>query len=322
MAMAVIEVGAALLGACVGSFLNVVIWRLPQEDPRKRSLGGRSHCPNCGAKIRWHDNLPILGWLLLRGRARCCGQPFSIRYPLVELLTAALFLVLAIWPPYGPAFVPLADGSYAVHTEAAVAMLLHAIFLSLLIANSFIDLDHQLLLDVLTKPGMAIGLFAGIWPGLAGPISTAPDSPLALRTLLGSVIGLLAGGGVTWAIRIVGTKVFRKEAMGFGDVKFMGMIGAFLGWKSALLTMFLGCVFGALIGGVGVLFGGAAKIPFGPFLALGALVAMFAADPILDFLFVTWPEWQRSSPSAQWFLPVLALLSLFALFVLVRRGRR
>ena len=110
--------------------------------------------------------------------------------------------------------------------------------------------------------------------------------------------------------------------MGFGDVKFMGMIGAFLGWQAALLTMFLGCVFGALIGGVGVLFGGAAKIPFGPFLALGALVAMFAAQPILDFLFVTWPEWQRSSPSAQWFLPVLALLSLFALFVLVRRGRR
>lgn len=322
--MAVFEVGAALLGACVGSFLNVVIWRLPQDDPARRSLGGRSHCPKCGVQIRWHDNVPILGWLLLRGRARCCGGRIAIRYPLVELLTAGLFLLLALWPPapFGDVLRPAADGGLTVHAVSAAAFGFHAVFLSLLVAAAFIDYDTQLLLDVLTKPGMALGLCAGLWPGLAGRLTDDPATPLAMQTLLASLVGLLVGGGVTWAIRIVGTRLFRKEAMGFGDVKFLAMIGAFLGWPEALLTMFLGCMFGAVIGGLGLLFGGAAKIPFGPYLALGATVALFATDPILHFLFVTWPEWQRSSPSAQWFLPVLALLSLVALIVLVRKGRR
>jgi len=322
---AVFVVGAALTGACVGSFLNVVVWRLPQEDPRRRSLGGRSHCPKCGKLIRWFDNLPVLGWLLLRGRARCCGGPISIRYPLVELLTALLFVALVLWPDprFGPPFVEQADGSFALHGEAAAALALHAVFVSLLVACTFIDIDHQLLPDVLTYPGMAIGLLGGLWPGLAGTISTDPSAPPALRTLLASVAGLLVGGGVTWAIRALGTRVFRREAMGLGDVKFLGMIGAFLGWQSALLTLFVGCVAGAVFGVAAMLRGGLGlRIPFGPYLALGALVSLFAATPILDFLFVTWPEWQRTSPSAPWFLLVVAVSSLIALYVLVRRGRR
>ena len=118
MAMAVFEVGAALFGACVGSFLNVVIHRLPQERPEDRSLGGRSHCPHCGQAIRWFDNIPVLGWLLLRGRSRCCQQKIRFRYPLVELLTAGLFLWLAIAHPFGAPL--LEDGSIDARPMAAI----------------------------------------------------------------------------------------------------------------------------------------------------------------------------------------------------------
>lgn len=321
-------VGAALLGACVGSFLNVVIWRLPQEDPQQRSLGGRSKCPHCRAPIRWHDNLPVFGWLLLRGRARCCGAPFSIRYPAVEALTALLFLALAAWPPFGPVFAggtttSGGEGTVSLVATGLAGFLLHAAFVALLVALTFIDFDTQLLPDALTKPGMALGVAGGFWPGIAGPLTQDPDVPWAMNTLLASVVGLLVGGGATWSIRELGSRVFRREAMGLGDVKFLAMIGAFLGWQGALLTLLLGCIVGAAIGGVLALRAGfGLKIPFGPYLALGALVALFAQDPILELLFVRWPEWQRSSPNAQWLLLALALLSLSALFVLVRKGRR
>jgi leader peptidase (prepilin peptidase) / N-methyltransferase len=317
----VFEVGAALLGACVGSFLNVVIWRLQQDDASKRSLGGRSHCPRCGALIRWFDNIPVLSWLLLRARARCCGGPIAMRYPTVELLTAGLFWLLAAYPPFGPLLTTVAGGE-AIDSAAVAALLLHALFLSFLVALSFIDFDTQLLPDVMTKPGMVIGLLGGLWPGVAGVLSTDPSTPVALRSLLASLVGLAVGGGVTWLIRAVGSAVFRREAMGFGDVKLMGMIGAFLGWQAALLTMFLGCVFGAILGSIGSLLGRGSVIPFGPYLALGAVVAMFARAPIVHFLFTTWPEWQRSNPTAPWWFAAFAVLSLFALFVLVRRGRR
>jgi leader peptidase (prepilin peptidase)/N-methyltransferase len=317
----VFEVGAALLGACVGSFLNVVIWRLQQDDPRARSLGGRSHCPHCHAPIRWFDLVPVLSWLLLRAKGRCCGKPIAWRYPGVELLTAGLFLLLALHPPFGPVFESGPQGPTWI-VDTAVGFALHATFLSLLVALSFIDYDTQLLPDVLTKPGMALGLFGGLYPGLAGVISQDPSTPIALRTLLASVTGLLVGGGVTWAIRAVGSAVFRREAMGFGDVKLMGMIGAFLGWQAALLTMLLGCVFGAVLGGIGAALGRGTVIPFGPFLALGAVVAMFLRAPIVHLLFTTWPEWQRTNPAAPVWLAVGAAVSLSALLLLVRRGRR
>lgn len=316
----VFEVGAALLGACVGSFLNVVIWRL-QQAPGQRSVGGRSRCPRCGAGIAWYDNVPVLSWLWLRGRGRCCRQPIAWRYPLVELLTAGLFLALALHSPFGPVLVPSSEG-LVVDPAAAAAFGAHAVLLALLVALAFIDLDTQLLPDVLTKPGMALGLAAGLWPGVAGVISPDPSTPVALRTSLASGVGLVVGAGLTWSIRAVGSQVFRREAMGFGDVKLMGMIGAFLGWQAALLTMFLGCVFGAVIGGIGSLLGRGTVIPFGPYLALGAAVTMFAGDPIVHFLFTTWPEWQQRSPSAPWVLVGAAVGSLFALFALVRRGRR
>jgi leader peptidase (prepilin peptidase)/N-methyltransferase len=315
----VLEVAAALFGACIGSFLNVVIFRLQQEDPARRSLAGRSHCPHCGAAIAWRHNVPVLGWLALRGRAACCKGRIAVRYPLVELLTAALFWALVAWPAR-PLLVEHA-GQVAWLADGVATFVALAVFLSLLVALSFIDLDTQLLPDVLTKPGIVIGVLAGLWPGVAGAIG---DDAVALpmRTLLASGIGAATGFALTWSIRALGAWVFRREAMGFGDVKLMAMIGAFLGWQKALLTMLLGCVFGAVIGGLGTAFGGASKIPFGPYLALGAVVAHFAYGPIVTFLFDTWPTWQRERAGAQWVLAGGAVVSLVMLFVLVRRGRR
>lgn len=321
MDTAVFEVGAALLGACVGSFLNVVIWRLPQEDPKRRSLGGRSHCPKCGALIRWFDNVPVLSWVVLRAKARCCGGPISARYPLVELLTAGLFWVLASWPPFGPVLRPDATG-FVLDSEAAAAFGLHAVFLAMLVALTFIDFDTQLLPDALTKPGIAIGLAGGLWPGVAGVISTDTMTSHAFRSLAASVVGFAVGGGVTWGIRALGSRVFRKEAMGFGDVKLMAMIGAFLGWQGALLTMCLGCVSGAIAGAIGLLLGRGNRIPFGPYLALGAVVVLFFERRILEVLFVDWPDWQRANPSAQWILSAVAFLCLLGLFAILKRSRR
>ena len=318
-----VALGVAVLGACVGSFLNVVVWRLQQEDRSKRTLGGRSHCPKCGAAIRWFDNVPVLSWLLLRGKGRCCGGRIAFRYPLIELLTAGLFVALFVWPPEPFGHAIAVDGrDLTVDQESAAAFGLRSVFVSLLVALSFIDFDTQLLPDVLTKPGIGIGLIGGFWPGIAGVITDDTSAPLALRTVLASVIGMLVGGGATWLIRAVGSRVFRREAMGFGDVKLMMMIGAWLGWESALLTIFLGCVVGAVIGGAGALLGRGTVIPFGPFLAIGAVIALFARDPILTFLFTTWPELQQNSSTAPWVLAVFAAVALVLLFVLVRLGRR
>lgn len=322
MSMAVQWVGAGLFGACVGSFLNVVVFRLPQKDPQRRSLGGRSHCPKCGQQIRWFDNVPVFGWLLLRGRARCCKERISPRYPLVELLTAALFLLLVAAAPAGEPLQGMPDGSLRVDGEALAAMAFQATFLALLVANAFIDFDTGLLLDVLNKPGMVIGVAGGLLAGVAGRFPVDPTFSPAIAGFLASLLGLLVGGGVTWAIRIVGEFVFRKESMGFGDVKYMAMIGAFVGWQGALVTMLLGCIVGSIVGGVQLSFGGGRVIRFGPFLAVGAVGAMFATRPILNLLFVTWPEWQRTSATAQWLLPVVAICSFLALIVLVRKGRR
>jgi len=319
MGTAVFEVGAALFGACVGSFLNVVIWRLPQEDPARRSLGGRSHCPGCGKMIAWHDNVPVLGWLWLRGKARCCGTTISPRYPFVELLTAVMFYALAVWPPFGPVFL---EGG-ALDTTAMAAFVASTVFVSMLIALTFIDFDTQLLPDALTKPGMWFGLIAGTWPGVAGVISTDTSVSFELRCLLASAMGLVVGGGVTWGVRILGSAVFKKEAMGFGDVKFMGMIGAYVGWQGSLLTLFLGCVFGAIVGVLLALKSGmSARIPFGPYLAMGALVALFAQAPLLKLLFEDWPEWQRQNPSSMLLVLSIGIGALLSLLWLIRRGRR
>lgn len=211
----------AVLGACIGSFLNVVIYRVPAE---KSVVRPGSHC-GCGQPIKWHDNIPVFSWLILRGHARCCGRAFSFRYPFIELLTAALFL--ACWLLFTPG-----------------VALCGWIFLSALVCATFIDLDHMIIPDVFTLglgvAGVALSLFI---PALHGQHSEffAVD---CLRSGAISLQGLLIGSGFLLWFALLAEVVLKKEAMGFGDVKFVGAIGAFCGWEGAIFSIFGGAVVG------------------------------------------------------------------------------
>ncbi len=214
-------VAAFLIGACVGSFLNVVIYRVPKEES---IVTPGSHC-GCGQPIRWHDNIPILSWLALRGRARCCSRAFSFRYPFVELLTAALFTLC--WLRFPPA-----------------VALCGWIFLSCLIAATFIDLDHMIIPDVFTI-GLAV---FGVLLSTAVPALHSQQSGLylvdSLRAMVVSLQGLLIGSALVLWIAILAEELLKKEAMGFGDVKFVGAIGAICGWQGAVFAVFGGAVVG------------------------------------------------------------------------------
>ncbi len=212
-----------LLGACVGSFLNVCIHRLPRGES---VIHPGSHCA-CGAPIAWYDNIPVLSWFLLRGRARCCGRPFSFRYPFVELLTAAGFWLCWQLFPAG---------------QAVGGMVLVAIVL----CATFIDLDHMIIPDAFTIGGAMLGLLlSGLLPALHG--QQHDFYPVAsLRAELAAVLGLFTGSGLVLWIALVAEAVLKKEAMGFGDVKFLGALGTFVGWKGAVFAMFGGAVLGCL----------------------------------------------------------------------------
>ncbi len=212
-----------VFGACVGSFLNVVIHRLPKGES---VVTPGSHCA-CGQPIRWYDNLPVLSWLLLRGRARCCGRPFSFRYPFVELLTALLFT--ACWLRFPPAV-------------AACGWLL----LACLIAATFIDLDHFIIPDVFTLGLGAAGLLlSALVPALHGP-AAAGGLADGLRAFVLALQGLLVGSGLVIWLALTAEAVLKKEAMGFGDVTFVGALGAFCGWQGAVFAVFGGAVVGTI----------------------------------------------------------------------------
>jgi leader peptidase (prepilin peptidase) / N-methyltransferase len=216
-------IAAFMIGACVGSFLNVVIYRVPKEES---IVSPGSHCA-CGEAIKWHDNIPIFSWLILRGRARCCGRAFSFRYPFVELLTGAVFVLC--WLRFPPA-----------------VALCGWIFVSCLIAATFIDLDHMIIPDVFTIGLGVLGVvLSGIVPalhGLHGDIFML-DS---VRGVVASIQGMLIGSGLVLWIALIAETLLRKEAMGFGDVKFVGAIGAFCGWQGAVFTVFGGAVVGTI----------------------------------------------------------------------------
>jgi leader peptidase (prepilin peptidase)/N-methyltransferase len=315
----VLPVAATVLGAMVGSFLNVVIHRLPR--PEMDLLGLRSICPSCRKTIPAYLNVPIVSWLVLRGRTRCCGQKLSARYPTVEALTAVAFLSLVEWPPSGQ--VLTTDPTFL----AVLAFALHAAFVSNLIASTFIDIDFRILPDLLTKPLMVLGLLGSLLvPGVAGPgltgfFSVLSDMAPAAGSFLYSLVGLVVGFGLTWAVRATARFAFRREAMGFGDVKLMGGVGAFLGWDGALMTFFLGCVAGAIGGAVHKWLTRDSYLAFGPYLALGAVTTLFFGPSIKTFVTVTWPRWQLESALSPWILAVAGLSSLFLLIHVVRRGR-
>ncbi len=210
-------------GACIGSFLNVCIHRIPKNES---VVTPGSHCA-CGQPIAWHDNIPILSWLLLRGRARCCGQPFSFRYPFVELLAASLFLACWLLFPAG---------------KAVAGMLLCAI----VICATFIDLDHLIIPDVFTIGGAAAGVALSV---LLPVLHGQTHEVFLIASVRGgrdALLGLFVGSGLVLWIALVAEAVLRKEAMGFGDVKLLGAVGAFTGWKGATFGMFGGAMLGCL----------------------------------------------------------------------------
>jgi leader peptidase (prepilin peptidase)/N-methyltransferase len=234
------------LGLICGSFANVLIHRLPR---RESVVYPGSHCPSCGALIPWYLNVPVLSWIVLRGRCASCKAPISCRYPLVELAMGGLFLACA-WT-WGP----------TLRTVWGCAFCLLCVPLGL------IDLEHQILPDRLTYPGIAAGLIFAV----AGGILPWRDA------LVGAAVGAIIPAaviGAYWLLR-------HQEGMGWGDVKLLAMIGAFLGWKGMLLTLLAGAFLGTLIGGGYLLFSGRGRqtpLPFGTFLCAAALGALFFGD--------------------------------------------
>ena len=238
----------AAFGLLVGSFLNACIYRVPR---RESIVWPASRCTGCGRHLAWYENVPVLSWLVLRGRCRTCGAAISPMYPLVELTTAVLFAAGAML--YGP------SGLLAVRLVFGCA----------LIVLFAIDLRHRVLPDVITLPGIVIGFAASCFlpPGW-----------------LSSVIGIIVGGGMLFAIAEAYYRVRGQQGLGMGDVKMLAMIGAFLGWQLVLLTLVFASFAGSIVG-VSLIVSGRgnlqAALPFGTFLALGAIVAAAAGDPIL-----------------------------------------
>ncbi len=244
------------LGAAIGSFLNVVIYRLPAG---LSLLHPPSHCPRCQTPLKPYDNVPILGWLWLRGRCRYCRVPIPARYPLVEALTGGLFW-LTFW---------LVGLSW--WTLASWALL------SWLIALSFIDLDTLTLPNSLTQTGLILGLLAqGIIPYLkTGSWSSG------LQGLMAGIVGAVLGIWLFDLMTLLASATLGQTAMGGGDAKLAAMLGAWLGWQGVLLSSFLACVVGALVGGGAMALGLLNRrqpMPFGPFLALGAVLTLWWGD--------------------------------------------
>lgn len=240
---------AFVIGACVGSFLNVCIYRLPRDIS---IISPRSYCPNCGASIPWFRNLPLITWFLQRGKAACCGAEFSIRYWIIEAITAITFAVLV----------------YYFSLPIALA---YAVFMSLLIIGFFTDLDLLMIPDSVTIGGFFAGLIASLFLPELHNTSTSFQS--LQQSALGAALGSFILGSVAW----LGKQILKKEAMGMGDVKLMACLGAFLGWQATLFCITVGSFLGSLVG-IGFLilrrkkWGSHLVLPFGPPLMIAALI--------------------------------------------------
>ena len=269
---------AFAFGACVASFLNVCIWRLPRGESVVRPA---SHCPNCNAPIRWWQNIPILSWCCLRGRCANCGKPISARYVIVEALGGILFLMAYLqWAmPFMLRRAP-ALGMVAALDPWTVAV--EWLVVAGLLLGSFIDLDHFYLPDRVTIGGMVLGVPLSF---LVPELQCQTDRVAALCW---SLCGLAGGFGFLWAVGAVFSRLFRKEALGFGDVKLIGAVGAFFGPWAALFTVVASSVVGSVAGLLMVMrgrakLGGFTAVPYGPFLALGALAWMYWGPAFLEW---------------------------------------
>lgn len=239
-----------LFGLIVGSFLNVCIYRIPRNLSVVKPM---SFCPNCSERIKpWH-NLPILSYFMLKGRCAYCGVKISIRYPIVEALNGALW--------------SLAYLKFGLSLELPFVLF----FISALIVASFIDIDFQIIPDSISLSLIVLGLLLSLLPH---------DSPSTNRSLIDSIVGVLVGGGILYIIAVVS-----RGGMGGGDIKLNAGVGAYLGWKSSLLTLFIGSFFGAIIGIIVLVRTGKRKIPFGPFLSIGALICLFWGNELIRLYF-------------------------------------
>lgn len=330
-----------VLGAVFGSMLNVCIYRLPRDESFWRAMRYMvyppSHCPRCSAPILPRDNLPIFGWLILRGRCRNCRGAISPRYPLIELLTALLFVTVywfeapslwwtdvaasSVYHPAGPAGLPVTSwmspaimlhGRYAVHMVLVLA----------LIVATFIDIDLRIIPDTVTLPALAVGVLANaiagqvyivpLWyqtpamwsaAGMYGlalePFFATGNAPAwlvhaapavgvpgwiaahpHLHGLCLSLAGIAVGGGIIWAVRLVGYWALKREAMGFGDVILMAMIGSFIGWQGTVIVFVLALLSAVVVAIPLWLIWRDHELPFGPYLALGTLLLLLAANRV------------------------------------------
>lgn len=243
-----------IFGLCVGSFLNVVIHRLPLGQS---VVTPRSYCPHCDQKIAWYDNIPLFSFLFLRGKCRRCGQKISWHYPVVELLT--LFLSV---------------GTYYYYQNVLHYLVYFCTLMAPLIAILFIDLKHRIIPNVLTLPGIAVGALVHYW-----------DAPplWETRALIDSAVGIIVGGGFLFVVAWGYEKIKKREGLGGGDVKLAAMFGAFFGWQAVIMILLMASVLGSLVGLLVVAFkrDWLYQIPFGPFLAVAAYLQLFFGRPIL-----------------------------------------
>ena len=343
-----------VLGAFIGSFLNVCVYRIPQHDDLKSQLQGLvsppSSCPRCRYCIRWYDNVPILGWILLNGRCRNCQTPISFRYPFIELLNGLLF-VLVFWFEVPTAWTATIRDSLffneAFHNDMTdwtrnqqgIHVMLqyayHLVLIEALLVASLIDLDEMIIPDGSTLPAMAVGLTGAFLSGYFYLVPVwyqdnrlmsefrwiIPDSYKFLFTdlsisnwmiqwphlhgLLVSVVGLIVGGGIVWAVRIVGQWILKQEAMGFGDVVLMAMIGSFIGWQAVIMVFFLAPLFALLIVLISFVFHRQREIPYGPYLSIATVVLLLGWKNI-------WPVAQKIFATGM-MIPLFAMISLILL---------
>ncbi len=240
---------SVIFGGLIGSFLNVCICRLPKEES---IVWPGSHCPHCQKPIRFYDNIPLFSYLLLKGKCRNCKKAISVQYPLVEGITilSSVFLLIKF--------------------GLSVSFLFYFAFVAALTVITVIDLYHQIIPDVISLPGIGVGLLASL---------LIPE-----MTFWNSVTGILVGGGSLFLVATLYQWLFKREGMGGGDVKLLAMIGAFLGWKAVILTILLSSLFGSISGIIIMLLKGKDfkyAIPFGPFLSLGAVISLFYGENLI-----------------------------------------
>jgi leader peptidase (prepilin peptidase) / N-methyltransferase len=289
----IVQITVFWLGAAIGSFLNVVVYRVPAG---LSILWPPSRCPKCLHGLGAGENIPILGWLLLRGKCRHCKTPIAARYPIVELATAIIFVI--VYNRFG----------------LSIETIGYSLLMCWLLALSLIDLDTMTLPNPLTQSGLIVGLGFQITIGLLGNHSIGEMKENLFQGIFGMVLAIW----IYDTIQIVGTWMLGQSAQGGGDAKLMAMIGAWLGWKSVLLTGFLASVFGSILMGGALGFGliqRRQKFPLGPFIAIGATVSLFWGDWLIN----SYQQFSQTTDRNLFFIPLL--LSLVALFVWLRKTR-